>query len=451
MQLDFIKRVWDGLDEDHKRLQYQTLQILNSKLTIVTSKLDSLRKSGTGHRRKANYALIKEKLDKSIEDLVSWQKTYDPSWYLILKISNSCVDQELSRAGSAVSSFPGASGLRNALSDAPPQKINIFLPKEELDTAQIYGIPFSSAKCMQRVDSDKWFLIDRVPFDSSFDINIITGDIRNLARKLQSVDALTFGVLQCRGVVRMTTRIGDKNPSSFDFIFKIPKGLSHEPRSLRNYLCAADNTSLTQRFEVAKQMAKSVSYIHMLGFVHKNIRPETLLGFQRKDKSGHDMFFLVGFENVRTAEGRTLRSGDSLWEKNLYRHPSRQGLNPEDAYTMQHDIYSLGICLLEIGLWHSFLSYRDDASDPIPSPKLSMSLDGQECEQPTLVKEHLMDLAHQHLPDRMGDRYEKLVLNCLTCLDDDNTDFGDQSEFEDADGVLVGVRYIEKVSLRLLL
>ena len=34
----------------------------------------------------------------------------------------------------------------------------------------------------------------------------------------------------------------------------------------------------------------------------------------------------------------------------------------------------------------------------------------------------------------------------MTCLDESNLDFGNRSEFEDEDGVLVGVRYIEKVS-----
>ena len=45
----------------------------------------------------------------------------------------------------------------------------------------------------------------------------------------------------------------------------------------------------------------------------------------------------------------------------------------------------------------------------------------------------------------MGERYEEIVVNCLTCLDKDNADFGDQRDFEDADGVVVGARYIEKV------
>ena len=61
------------------------------------------------------------------------------------------------------------------------------------------------------------------------------------------------------------------------------------------------------------------------------------------------------------------------------------------------------------------------------------------------MKEHLVAPAKRHLSKRMGERYEEIVVNCLTCLDQDNADFGDQSEFEDMDGVLVGVRYIEKV------
>lgn len=49
--------------------------------------------------------------------------------------------------------------------------------------------------------------------------------------------------------------------------------------------------------------------------------------------------------------------GDDKWQDNLYRHPERQGKNPEESYTMHHDVYSLGVCLLEIGLWTSFVKY----------------------------------------------------------------------------------------------
>jgi hypothetical protein len=157
--------------------------------------------------------------------------------------------------------------------------------------------------------------------------------------------------------------------------------------------------------------------------------------------------FLVGFEKFRLVDGRTTRSGDCIWEKDLYRHPRRQGLKPEEDYNMQHDIYSLGVCLLEIGLWESFVTHHDEGSDPLPSTLLTVLNDPEkdEIKRALRVKDALVDLAKQRLPSRIGDKYTEIVVTCLTCLDESNTEFGDSSEFEDADGVLIGVRFIEKV------
>lgn len=439
-----MSQIWESLDQEHQAIQAQTLQVLLSKLRIMDSQLDRLSKKKSGLRamdvRRWKYVGIKKHLDQSIEDLASWQKMFDPSWFLILKVSSPFIDQELSRNRLALSSFTSAYNIRDALKEQPRQEVSVFLPGDVLETALIREIPFSSAKTLQRADSDKWLVVDCIPCDPNIDVGSVRKDIRQLARKLSSVDPLVFGVLQCRGVVQ----IGGNRPSSFNFIFRIPKELSNEARSLRSHLSSNPNLTLTNRFELAKQIAKSVSYIHTLGFVHKNVRPETVLKFQT-DNPRSDLFFLVGFESIRTADGRTLRSGDSIWEKNLYRHPHRQGLNPEDVYTMQHDIYSLGVCLLEIGLWESFLSYDNEMTAPLPAAALGVPLDGPEFRQPDLMKEHLTTLARRDLPKRMGERYKDIVVNCLTCLDQDNADFGDQSEFEDQDGILMGVKYIEKV------
>ena len=452
MQVDFIKQIWKSLDKDHQTIQIQILQVLISKLSIIISKLENWSKKGSDNQaterqvtgvKRWKYVLIKPYLDEAIEELALWQKMFDPAWFLIMKVSNPIIDQELSRNGSAVSSFTGVSSLRDALREEPLQKVSIFLPKDGLETARIREIPFTTAKCVPRAGSDKWLVVDCIPCDPAADVSLVTRDVRELARKLSSVDPFTFGILQCRGVVRVVDP-SSRKPSSFDFVFQIPRELSIEPRSLRGYLSSHFNHTLTDRFQLAKQLAKSISYVHTLDFVHKNIRPETVLGFETSD-SAFGLFFLVGFEKVRTADGRTRRSGDSAWEKNLYRHPYRQGLSPEDIYTMQHDIYSLGVCLLEVGMWESFVLYEDGVTAPLPAPALGITLDSPEFRQPVLMKENLIALAKHDLPKRMGERYKEVVVNCLTCLDEDNADFGDQSEFEDLDGVLVGVKYIEKV------
>lgn len=106
--------------------------------------------------------------------------------------------------------------------------------------------------------------------------------------------------------------------------------------------------------------------------VHKNIRPDTIVIFQDKT-IGLGIPFLLGFEKIRAVNAFTNLIDDAKWQKNLYRHPNRQGLRYEESYKMQHDIYSFGICLLEIGLWDSFAFWNKETGSFEPGPDLHIS------------------------------------------------------------------------------
>jgi serine/threonine protein kinase len=67
---------------------------------------------------------------------------------------------------------------------------------------------------------------------------------------------------------------------------------------------------LDEKVELAKQLANSVAFVHFTNFVHKNIRPETILVFEREDLQTV-VAFLVGFEIFRMADGRTFGHRDS--------------------------------------------------------------------------------------------------------------------------------------------
>ena len=90
------------------------------------------------------------------------------------------------------------------------------------------------------------------------------------------------------------------------------------------------------------------------------------------------------------------------------------------------------------------MNYEDDGTC-VASPYLCALMAGSSDMNFKSVKEYLVPAVQSVLPTRMGTKYAKVVETCLTCLDDGNADFGDEQEFQDADGVLVGVRYIEKV------
>jgi hypothetical protein len=121
---------------------------------------------------------------------------------------------------------------------------------------------------------------------------------------------------------------------------------------------------------------------------------------------------------------------------------------------MQHDIYSLGVVLLEIGLWTSFVV--SDLEKVSPSPVLSSILGPADLARSwnTLGgasnnKQKLEALARE-LPARVGRRYTDIVLLCLQCLDpgsgtdQDGKGFrADAADWAGEDGV--GVRYIENV------
>lgn len=104
-------------------------------------------------------------------------------------------------------------------------------------------------------------------------------------------------------------------------------------------------------------------------FVHKIIRPETILMLEDKEPVVK-WPFLIGFERFRSAGGRTQRDGDNMWEKNIYRHPYCQGEHPEVDYVMQHDIYSIGIFLLQISMSTPFAIWKAENGSFVAHPYL---------------------------------------------------------------------------------
>ena len=90
-----------------------------------------------------------------------------------------------------------------------------------------------------------------------------------------------------------------------------------------------------------------------------------------------------------------------MWQKAIYRHPSRHGLHLQTNYSMQHDIYSLGVCLLELGLWRSFILNPAGAGSPDPQLDTSRMAGKETWRKALVLKERLQELARQELPARM--------------------------------------------------
>lgn len=115
---------------------------------------------------------------------------------------------------------------------------------------------------------------------------------------------------------------------------------------------------------------------------------------------------------------------------------------------MQHDIYTLGVSLLEIGPWTSFVKYNDNGAARPSSPTAvadCLKIRGDACKAKAF-KDSFSSLADEQLPSKMGWVYVDVILANLTCLDEDVDTIFTKSIFErDDEGFDIGAAFPEAV------
>lgn len=219
----------------------------------------------------------------------------------------------------------------------------------------------------------------------------------------------------CLGFLEETER------SRFAFLFRLPKELSFDSaarlRSLSTYIDnfkeshAPSRTTpqLEERFFLAYNICQAVLNFHSYGWVHKSIRSSNIILVPRNsdtaETSSQGNFqnfipYLKGFEFSRPDQGNSSRSARSDPVTNLYRHPARQD-DPTEGFNKEHDLYAVGVVLLEIGMWKTIYTvYKSQ-------------LEGPQKWDATKVKDQMMTLAGTRLPSEMGTRYAEAVRFCI--------------------------------------
>jgi serine/threonine protein kinase len=261
------------------------------------------------------------------------------------------------------------------------------------------------------------------PYLSDLDpaeISTIGTAVYSLAKVLHRSDPDQTQILKCDGYFH------DEKTFRFGLIYEIPPNLSchcdangaKRVLSLSDLFTQIPRFSMSHRFRFACDVAKAVLYVHLAGWVHKSIRPNNVIILEDPSLDRVRQFpyslprpFLAGFEYARSLKTASNRSSDAEWQLNIYRHPRRQFLERNSMYNMSHDVYSLGVVLLELCLWGS--------AGFVPFQMREEPFKGKRGEQ---MKEVLLSLARGTFTEsskekgvavQMGDRYGELVRYCL--------------------------------------
>jgi serine/threonine protein kinase len=190
--------------------------------------------------------------------------------------------------------------------------------------------------------------------------------------------------------------------------------------------------SLCQRLSFARSIALTVQQLHLLDWLHQNIRSDSIW-FTINSKLDPDgnipelgrpyLFSFQFARMVNTYSDPHRKDPLPSLRRNLYRHPERyqvQGNMPEVPHKKIHDIYSLGIVLLEIGIGQTALKVYGVLPVllglEISTEQVLSDVDGRT--PPSLssgqIKDGFVRFAARYLPEKMGDRYTSVVVACLT-------------------------------------
>lgn len=191
----------------------------------------------------------------------------------------------------------------------------------------------------------------------------------------------------CRAPSPSTQPPSDSNCSvalvDFKFIFDVPPKLTN-PQSLRTVLLSEKSYPLEERLELPKKLTASILFVPQCNsFTRIFDQKQSIFSETNILKLKHRFFpglsnsvsrtelpFFQGmiFGTTICVAYSIVPKGSQLIALPLDRHPSRQDTQPEIDCRMQHDIYTLGVVLLEIGLWTSLAVEDSECDSNLPTP-----------------------------------------------------------------------------------
>ena len=240
--------------------------------------------------------------------------------------------------------------------------------------------------------------------------------IQALCRLLRAPKSPGFHALRCRGLVEIVGK------DIFGMVYDFPEGAtggSGQYRLRDTFGFAPFRPSASSRRRLAFELSSTVLLLHTAGWVHKGIRSANVLYFRPQlpnlpedtDRTLEEPW-LMGYEYARFDNPDMMSELQSSEPGvDIYRHPDILGGEP-CSFTKNHDVYALGLVLLEIGFWCPLVKIIRGLVDVEKEPASSAFFEIQDfiLGKSSVGRDHFV---LQQLRYSMGDVYAAVVRRCL--------------------------------------
>jgi len=276
------------------------------------------------------------------------------------------------------------------------------------------------AKFMARYQGELVFVEEKqcaAPWGQQEQLNVLKARIDNIVVRLQNADKpMELRTLPCQGGVFSKARstAEDSTAWTYNIVYRADKPFFVSLQDILRQKHAGLNRArlpLGRRFAVGQILARALMYLHLANWLHKAVRSENVVFFAEEEDSVHlDLPYLIGFEHSRLdAPGEQTENVEEKPDHKFYRHPKamavpiadlKQPLGGPGRHSKVYDIYSLGVVLLEIGLF--------DTAEGIVGKRLA-----PKDQTPEGIRKVMVERAIPALRFAMGDSYADATLACL--------------------------------------
>ncbi|KNG48179.1 hypothetical protein TW65_05087 [Stemphylium lycopersici] len=162
--------------------------------------------------------------------------------------------------------------------------------------------------------------------------------------------------------------------------------------------------SIGTRFLIARALTTTLLESHASGWVHGNVQSRSISMLPRSLNDLELSPFFVGWGVLQPLEANYFPL-----EPNLYRHHDRFG-RPFSEYANEHEVYSIGVVLLELGLWRTMARVFARRLE-----KFAIFGAAQQHDLFNRIHNAMLDWANSiEIEREMGKSYAQVVLKCLT-------------------------------------
>ncbi|KAI1824727.1 hypothetical protein F4861DRAFT_504547 [Xylaria intraflava] len=179
--------------------------------------------------------------------------------------------------------------------------------------------------------------------------------------------------------------------------------------TLSNAIRKVKHVPLEVRYSLAQALCDATLHLHSIGWWHKALKSDNVILFHERPSLDQEKTseasldfknpYLMGFDCSRPADAETWTATDFNIDNNLYRHPDRWG-RPV-SFERHHELYALGLLLLEIGCWRA-----------VPTMG-SRSKDLRSVRNPETLRSYFLDIVDSRLAHDTGSKYAAVVRKCI--------------------------------------